>query len=127
MAPQKVGLTFTACGSIIGVKDRVNMMRKMTISIITLAFVVSLAAAAASAATTYKSSDSSAEVIMGTVLIMSTNSLTVNDDKTHTYRTVDIRGGMLSGLHEGDKVKIILQKNSNLAEKVTKIKSKSGK
>ena len=98
-------------------------MKKMTISIVALAIIVSLAAAA-SAATTYKSSDTPAEVITGKVVIISTNSLTVNDDKTRTLRTVDARGDMLSGLQEGDKVKIILQKNSNLAEQVTKLKGK---
>ena len=101
-------------------------MRKMAVSVITLAFMVSLAAAAL-AGMSYKSSDTSSEPIIGTVVIMSTNSLTVKDDKTHTYRTVDIRGDMMSDLKEGDRVKIILQKNSNLAQKVTKIKSKSGK
>ncbi|MFH0838964.1 MAG: hypothetical protein V1893_02140 [Candidatus Omnitrophota bacterium] len=101
-------------------------MRKMAIFVVTLALIVGLAQTA-SAGMRYGSSDTLSEVITGTVLIMSTNSLTIKDDKTHTYRTVDIRGDLMSGLAEGDKVKITLQKNSNLAEKVIKLKSKSGK
>ncbi len=101
-------------------------MRKTAIAIVILAFMASLSVAV-SAGTSYRSSDSSAEVIIGTVAIMSTNSLTVNDNKTRTYRTVDTRSNMISGLQKGNKVKIILQKNSNLAETVTKINGKSGK
>ncbi|MBU4377273.1 MAG: hypothetical protein KKD29_07380 [Candidatus Omnitrophica bacterium] len=100
------------------------MMRKMAIFVVTLAFMVSLTQTA-SAGMRYGSSDTSSEVITGTVLFMSTNSLTVKDNKTRTNRTVDIRSDLMSGLEEGDKVKIVLQKNSNLAEKVIKLKSRS--
>lgn len=103
-----------------------STMTKIIVSIVTLMFIASLAAAA-SAGTSYGISDTSSEPIIGTVLFMSTNSLTVKDNKTRTYRTVDITIDKMSGLEEGDRVKIILQKNSNLAEKVIRIKSKAKK